>query len=98
MYAWGLPDDLDRLEEAGARRIAATVLEGRLRRGLSERQLAWRVGLAQSTISRLENGKLRGIRFKRLAAIVAVHSSGPDFRLADGPPAPTRRLPGQPPP
>jgi transcriptional regulator with XRE-family HTH domain len=64
---------------------------------MSQHGLAWRVGLNQSTISRLENGKLQSLRFKNLALIAGVLSLPPDFFLVGGPPAPTRRMPHQPP-
>jgi len=95
MSGWNRAEDLDALEEIGAHVIGATVLRARLGLGMSQRQLAWRVGLAQSTISRVERGTLRGIGFKRLSAIVAVLSNGRDIRFAEGPRAPQRRLPGQ---
>ena len=95
MYRWVAPDEWERMEQVGAERIGASVLRGRLQLGLSQRQLAWRVRVAQSTISRLENGKLRGIGFKKLATIVAVLSEARGFQLAGEPASPTRRLPGQ---
>lgn len=95
MFEWDNPRDLEPMQQLGAQVIGDNLFRGRLRLGLSQRQLVWQVGLAQSTISRLENGKLRGVTFKNLATIIGVLSKGPDFRLADEPPKPMRRLPGQ---
>ncbi|MBI2762764.1 MAG: helix-turn-helix transcriptional regulator [Chloroflexi bacterium] len=95
MIAWDTPTDLDRLQDIGVAVLGNEILNARLRLGLSQRQLGWRVGLHQSTISRLENGSLRGIGFKNLAAIIGALSRSPHFRLVEGPPAPSRRLPGQ---
>jgi transcriptional regulator with XRE-family HTH domain len=44
----------------------------RLSAGLSQRQLAWLIGVNQSTISRLENGRLRYLRFQRLAEVFGI--------------------------
>ena len=59
MQRWDCIDDLDETEQAGARIIGAGVRGARLSAGLSQRQLAWRCGLHQSIISRLETGRLR---------------------------------------
>jgi transcriptional regulator with XRE-family HTH domain len=40
--------------------------------GWSQRELAHRSGTSQSVISRFETGKLRGLKFQRFAAMVAV--------------------------
>ena len=52
--------------------IGRAVWEARRRAGLSQRQLGYRAGVHQSTISRLERGRLNGMRLQRLATIVAV--------------------------
>jgi transcriptional regulator with XRE-family HTH domain len=52
--------------------IGRAVWEARRRAGISQRQLAYLAGVHQSTISRLERGRLNGMRLQRLAAIVAV--------------------------
>jgi len=49
----------------------------------------------QSTIARLERGTLSGMRLSTLARVLGQLSVPPDaLLLAEGPPAPTRRLPG----
>jgi transcriptional regulator with XRE-family HTH domain len=60
----------------GPTREALTVLgqvlrELRIERGLSQRALAGRCGLSQSTISRLEAGKAVGVRAAWLARLLA---------------------------
>ncbi len=95
MWDWDQPQDVRLMQDLGVGLLGSEILRGRTRLGLSQRQLAWRVGLNQSTVSRLENGTLRGISFKNLATIVGVLSASPGFRIVGGPPAPTRRLPGQ---
>jgi ribosome-binding protein aMBF1 (putative translation factor) len=66
----------------------------RLALGLSQHQLAWRTGVNQSTISRLETGRIRSMRIRTLARIVGVLDLDPDFLFRGEPRAPSRRLPG----
>jgi transcriptional regulator with XRE-family HTH domain len=61
-----------RVSGAGLEILGRAVLEGRRRAGLSQRQLGYRAGVHQSTISRPERGRLNGMRLQRLATIVAV--------------------------
>ena len=58
---------------------------GRLTLGLSQRQLSRRAGLDQSVISRLETGKLNGIRWQTLARLVGVLEAGRPFRFPRDP-------------
>jgi transcriptional regulator with XRE-family HTH domain len=51
--------------------IGGMVKQRRAQLGWTQRQLADRSGLTQTAISRLENGRLRGIRFNRFARLVA---------------------------
>jgi predicted transcriptional regulator len=55
--------------------IGQAIYEARRRAGLTQRRLAEICGLHQSTISRLETGRLNGIRLKKLALIVAALES-----------------------
>jgi DNA-binding Xre family transcriptional regulator len=96
MLRWHLIEDLDEAERIGATIIGAGVRRGRLWAGLSQRQLGWRVGITQSAVSRLENGRLGGIRFRTLCRIFAVLEAPPGVVFPDEPSAPRRRLPGQP--
>jgi DNA-binding Xre family transcriptional regulator len=54
--------------------------------GWSQRELQRQSGLTQSAISRLENGKLSGLRFARFARIVAAMNG-----LDPGAPHPTNK-------
>lgn len=55
---------------AGIAAIGESVREARRRAGLSQRHLGNLCGLDQSTISRVENGKLANLRWWRFAALV----------------------------
>ena len=81
-------------ELLGLRVIADAVRRRRLGDHLSQQQLAWRTGVAQSTISRLETCRLRSMKIGTLARIVGVLDMGPSFLFANEPDAPRRRLPG----
>ena len=65
--------------------IGAGIRTGRHAMGLTQQQLAWRVGLSQTAISRLETGTLSGIRYRTLARIVGVLEEGPVYRFPGGP-------------
>jgi hypothetical protein len=56
----------------GLRVIGRWVRTARWQRGLTQRQAAALSGLHQSTISRLENGKLDGLRLSRFAVLMDV--------------------------
>jgi transcriptional regulator with XRE-family HTH domain len=77
------PDDTDALVGVGKGAIGAAVKAARLRRRWPQRWLAFQAGVDQSIISRLENGKLTGIRWQTLARIVGVLQLGRGFRLPD---------------
>lgn len=87
---------LERLTHAGRVAIGLGIRDARLRLGISQRQLAWRTDLSQSTISRLEAGKLQALGFRKLALLAGTLNLGPNAFVGRGPPPPTRRLPGQP--
>jgi len=89
---WG---DSRELEAHGLRILAAIVRTRRIGSGLSQRQLAWRASVNQSTISRVERG-LRTVKMSTYARIVAILQVPPDIAFEGDPPPPTRRLPGQP--
>jgi transcriptional regulator with XRE-family HTH domain len=59
------------------------IRQGRHRVGLSQRQLANRSGVSQSTISRLERGRCIGLAFIRLVAICS--AMGSDFPFGSCP-------------
>lgn len=85
------PDEAHPARDQAARRgeivIGNAVRMARLRVGRSQGQLGELVDLAQPTISRLETGSLRGLRFRRLAMIMGVIQVVPRFTLPeDSPP------------
>ena len=89
---WRQPSDPEVL---GRSTIGRAVREYRLANGWSQRQLGWLVGVNQSTVARLEQGTLSGMRLSTLARILGQVSAPPDaLLLQQGPPAPRRRLPG----
>jgi DNA-binding XRE family transcriptional regulator len=94
MRRWGAEDN-ELAEEYGLRIIGLGVRRGRLRHGMTQRQLGWRVGLHQSTISRLETGVLRTMRMITLARIIGSVRMADRDLFVDEPGAATRRLPGQ---
>jgi DNA-binding Xre family transcriptional regulator len=92
---WSSRDDSDPAILRGRAILGAAVRRARLRRGLSQRQLGWAVGFDQTTISRLETAKLKGMRFRMLVRLIGMLGAGDEWTVLDGPPPPSRRLPGQ---
>ena len=74
-------DDSDPLVGIGKGALGAAVKAGRLRNGWPQRWLALQAGVSQPVISRLENGRLTGIRWQTLARIIGVIQLGRGFRL-----------------
>ena len=91
VWSWA---DAKNAEDLGLMTIAWSVRQRRLLYRLSQRQLAAGAGVDQSTISRLENWRLRTMRIATLARIVGTLELGPRFLFPNDPPAPARRLPG----
>ena len=94
MSSWQ-SEDFDEMALKGMAELGKSVRAARLTRGISQAELGWRVGLSQATISRLETGRLRGLKLRKLAAIAGVIRFAPRLFPAGGPPPPTRNLPGQ---
>jgi DNA-binding Xre family transcriptional regulator len=92
-WSW---ENASEAEVLGLRVIARGVRQRRLAERLSQQQLAWRTGVAQSTISRLETCRLGSMKIRTLARIVGVLDIGASFLFPDEPHTPTRRLPGMP--
>jgi Helix-turn-helix. len=93
MRRWDWVEDNHDAERTGLRIIGLAVLGGRLDAHLTQVRLGYRVGLNQSTISRLETGRLRTMRMVTLARIIGVLNVGPGFAFPDEPLPATRRLP-----
>jgi transcriptional regulator with XRE-family HTH domain len=90
---WTWDDNLD-AEELGLRLLGLAVRERRLQYRLSQQQLAFRTGVNQSTISRLENARLRTMKICTLARIMVVLELGAGYLFPGEPTGPSRRLPG----
>jgi transcriptional regulator with XRE-family HTH domain len=89
MRYWDFEEDFDESVQVGLLIIGGLVRDARLHRNLTQRQLAWASTLTQSTISKLETGRLRGMRLRTLAAIIGVLRMN-TARAG----SPHRRLPG----
>ena len=74
----------DPLIQLGWDIIGAMVKRRRIQLRWTQRELARRCSMTQGVISRLENGKLRGLKMGRLAAMVAV-MGGLDLAAPDPP-------------
>jgi transcriptional regulator with XRE-family HTH domain len=95
MHRWRWDGDQGPAEKLGLKIIAAAARRRRVATGVSQRQVATFSALNQSTISRLESGRLRSMRMVTLARVLGVLNMPPDYLQPGAPPAPTRRLPGQ---
>ena len=76
-------DDGDDLVRLGKLAIGSAVRSGRSRVGASQRLLAERSAISQPVISRLETGRLNGIRWQTLARIIGVLHAARAFRIAE---------------
>jgi transcriptional regulator with XRE-family HTH domain len=76
----------------GLRALGAIVRQSRRDAGISQRTLAEVVGVHQSVISRLETGKLDGLRLRNLGAVIAALDGRVEFWMGHA----TRRLPHDP--
>ena len=95
MNAWTIFDKDDEVVTAGRQVIGAGIRAARLALGLTQRQLGHRALLSQSAISRLETGRLQGLRLRTLARVVGVLHTKPGYAFPGGPPPPARRLLGR---
>jgi hypothetical protein len=89
-HAWGEPDERDDPEvRAGWMVIGELVRARRKALGWSQRDVGRATGITQPAISRLENGRLRGLRWARFGRLVsALGGLDPDL------PRPPRPRPG----
>ena len=96
MHRWSIPDDVNPTVRRGLLIIGQAILRWRVGSGMTQRELAFQVGLNQSTISRLERGQLRAMRLSALARVIGSLGLPPEYLRPGGPPPSSRRLPGQP--
>ena len=80
----------------GLRALGAIVRQARRDAGISQHSLARVVGVDQSVISRLENGKLAGLRLRNLGAVIAALDGRVEFWMGRAAVLATRRLPRNP--
>ena len=92
MHEWSW-ENATEAEVLGLQSIARGVRSRRVAERITQQQLAWRTGVAQSTISRLETCRLGSMKIRTLARIVGVLDLGPGFLFREGPPPPSRKLP-----
>jgi len=59
-------------QQLGLELLADALFEAREKRELTQHDLAFRTGVSQSTISRLEHGRAPGVSLRRLGALIAV--------------------------
>jgi transcriptional regulator with XRE-family HTH domain len=60
---------------SGMELLGRWIRESRVAAGMTQAQLARLAGMHQTTLSRLERGRLEGLRLHRLAALIAVLDS-----------------------
>src|SRR5262245_17936786 len=80
---WTPRDDHDPVVELGKGVLGVALKARRRELGWTQRWLATQVGVSQPLISRLETGRLNGIRWQTLARIIGVLHAGRPFRLPD---------------
>jgi predicted transcriptional regulator len=85
MADWTPHDDSHEFVRLGKLAIGQEVRAARLALGWSQRAFAPRVGVDQSVLSRLETGRLNGIRWQTLARIIGVVQAARGFRLPRAP-------------
>jgi len=95
MNRWAWVGEDNPAQDLGLRILAHAIRRRRVTSGISQMQLAYRVGLNQSTISRLETGRLRAMRMVTLARVIGALNLPPGDLSPDEPPPPRRRMPGQ---
>lgn len=88
------PYEID--EAYGIRQLGEIVRHARRDAGLSQHALAALVRVDQSLISKLESGKLKGLRLRRLGAIIGVLEGRVEFWLGLRARPAGRRLPRDP--
>ena len=87
------PKSLSPDEAYGLQALGAVVRRARRDAGISQHTLAAVVGIHQSNISKLENGKLTGLRLRRLGAIAAALDGRVEYWMGHRAKPASRRLP-----
>jgi DNA-binding Xre family transcriptional regulator len=88
------PKPLNPDEAYGLEALGRIVRQARRDVGATQHKLAAAVGVDQSVISRLENGKLTGLRFRRVGAIIALLDGHVEYWIGRRVAPAGRRLPG----
>ena len=78
----------------GLQRLGKAIRQARRDMGVTQHTLARAVGVDQSVISRLEAGKLTGLRLRHLGSIVALLDGHVEYWLGYRTQPAGRRLPG----
>jgi predicted transcriptional regulator len=81
MADWTPDDDSYDFVRLGKLALGREIRAARLGLGWSQRSFAPHVGVDQSVLSRLETGRLNGIRWQTLARIIGVVEAAQGFRL-----------------
>ena len=81
MANWTPDDDGDPFVRLGKLAIGTEIRTARRTLGVSQHHFAVQLGVSQPVLSRLETGKLNGIRWQTLARIIGVVQANRGFRL-----------------
>lgn len=81
MADWTPSDDAQHYVRLGKLAIGSEVRAARRHVRMSQRAFGIAVGVSQPIISRLESGRLNGIRWQTLARIIGVVQASRGFRL-----------------
>jgi predicted transcriptional regulator len=82
---WTPHDDGQALVQRGKLAIGQAVRSGRRSLGVSQHTFGIYAGISQQVISRLETGRLTGIRWQTLARIIGLLEAAGAFRLREIP-------------
>ena len=85
MADWTPHDDGQALVQRGKLAIGQAVRSGRRSLGVSQHTFGIHAGISQPMISRLETGRLTGIRWQTLARIIGLLEAAGAFRLREIP-------------
>jgi transcriptional regulator with XRE-family HTH domain len=97
-YSWS-PEEaypLTRDEAYGIRSFGQIVRRARYSVGATQRMVGRRIGVSQSVVSRLENGKLKGLSFRKVGRLIALLDGRVEFWIGRTMEPSARRLPTYP--